>query len=59
MADNQFSVAVPNILQALMAGEQGYKDVRGTFSRTNRTGHASRRLWLCNLVVTRAGPSLS
>jgi hypothetical protein len=29
MADNQFSVAVPNILQALMAGEQGYKDVRG------------------------------
>lgn len=29
MAENQFSVAVPNILQGLLAGEQGFKDVRG------------------------------
>ena len=29
MADNQFSVRVPNVLEALMAGEQGYKDVQG------------------------------
>lgn len=29
MADNQFSVSVPNALQALMAGEQGFKDMRG------------------------------
>lgn len=27
MADNQFSVAVPNALQALLAGESGYKEV--------------------------------
>lgn len=29
MADNPYSVAVPNVLQALMAGEQGYNNVRG------------------------------
>ena len=29
MAENPYSVAVPNVLQALMAGEQGYKDVSG------------------------------
>jgi hypothetical protein len=29
MAENPYSVNVPNALQALMAGEQGYKDVRG------------------------------
>ena len=29
MAENQFSVAVPNVLQALMAGEQGYQNVSG------------------------------
>jgi hypothetical protein len=26
---NPFDVAVPNVLQALMAGEQGYKDISG------------------------------
>lgn len=29
MPDNQFSVRVPNALEALMGGEQGYKDVVG------------------------------
>jgi hypothetical protein len=29
MMANQFSVAVPNILEALMQGEQGFKDMRG------------------------------
>jgi hypothetical protein len=29
MADNQFSVAVPNILQALMQGQEGFKEARG------------------------------
>lgn len=28
MAENQFSVAVPNLLQAITLGEQGYKDQR-------------------------------
>lgn len=41
MADNPFSVAVPNVLQALMAGEQGYKDVRGFISQ--REQDAARR----------------
>ncbi len=29
MADNQFSVRVPNVLEGLMAGEHGYKEVSG------------------------------
>jgi hypothetical protein len=30
---NPFDVAVPNVLQALMAGEQGYKDISGAYQR--------------------------
>ncbi len=41
MADNQFSVAVPNVLQALMAGEQGYDKVRGVI--TQRAQDAARQ----------------
>lgn len=36
MADNQFSVRVPDALQALMAGEQGFKEVSGAL-KENRT----------------------
>ncbi len=33
MADNAFSVRVPNALEALMAGEQGYKDVSASIKQ--------------------------
>ena len=35
MPDNQFSVKVPNIYEALMAGEQGYKDASNTINENN------------------------
>lgn len=41
MADNQFSVKVPNILEALMQGEQGYKEADAM--RTGREQDAARK----------------
>lgn len=36
MAENQFSVNVPNVLQAIVAGEQGYKDMRGNVQENQK-----------------------
>lgn len=36
MPDNQFSVAVPNPLQALLVGEQGYKDMRSNVQESQK-----------------------
>lgn len=41
MADNQYSVRVPNILEALMAGQQGYNDASAI--RTGNEQDAARK----------------